>query len=409
MEQRHLYWIWLQQGLGFASRKASFILQKFGTAEKFYQAGVQEWRLLGCFRSSEIKRLEQASLEEAKKTARRAELLGCRMVTPEDEEYPERLRALEDLPCVLYYKGELPNFGKEICVSIVGTRNATRYGLNVAFDFGLSLTRAGALVISGGAIGVDSSAHKGALQAGGKTVAVLGCGINARYLTALSSLRETISRNGALLSEYPPDTPALPRYFPERNRIISGLSLGTLVVEAGEKSGSLITARLALDQGRDVFAVPGSIQSALSDGTNRLIKSGCAKPVTCTEDILEEYIWLFPGKIKTEDKMPSVPKQNDNLISETYNETEPAVHILPKEDSASSSLSEKASPSKEKLASLSEEGRTVYGFLTKEAQHTDLLAKKAQLPINKVLCAVTELELSGLLTVRPGRLYSLPE
>src|SRR5699024_4762832 len=128
----------------------------------------------------------------------------------------------------------------------------------------------------------------------GTTIAVLGCGINTRYLMSQASLRDAVAHNGALISEYPPDTPALPRHFPERNRIISGLSLGTLVVEAGEKSGSLSTARLALDQGRDVFAVPGDIRSSVSEGTNRLIKAGCAKPSTCAEDILEEYRWRFP-------------------------------------------------------------------------------------------------------------------
>ncbi len=391
MEQAAAFWIWLQKTLGFASRRVSYLLKEYGSAESFYRAGPAEWRLSGRFHARELARMEGTSLRVAEEIARRSESLGYWVLTPEDEAYPERLRALDDLPCVLYGRGTLPDLEQEVCISIVGTRGATRYGLDVAFDFGFSLAKAGAVVISGGALGVDSSAHKGALQAGGTTIAVLGCGINTRYLMSQASLRDAVAHNGALISEYPPDTPALPRHFPERNRIISGLSLGTLVVEAGEKSGSLITARLALDQGRDVFAVPGDIRSSVSEGTNRLIKAGCAKPSTCAEDILEEYRWRFPDRLRLDASPEAFPRRNDNLTEITYNETKAPAPRAPEVG----------------LASLSDAARALYDGLTPEAQHIDALAQKTGLTVGRALCALTELELSGLVRTHPGRRYSL--
>ena len=200
-----------------------------------------------------------------------------------DPEYPLLLREIPSYPKVLYYKGDLkPN---ESCVAIVGSRNATSYGHDIAYKLSFDLAARNVCVVSGVARGIDTYAHQGALNARGRTIGVLGCGINYLYPPENGYLYEKISEKGALISEYPPDTNPLPQHFPARNRIISGISSGTVVVEAGCKSGSLITAGMASDFGREVFAVPGDIRRNSSTGTNNLIRDG-ATPVMGINDIM---------------------------------------------------------------------------------------------------------------------------
>jgi len=208
-------------------------------------------------------------------------------ITPSSSDYPELLKHISDPPSQFWCEGDLQVTSLP-CVAVVGARQCTPYGEKSAFDLSKSLAQAGVVVVSGLALGIDTAAHKGALSGGGKTIAVLGCGIDIPYPSENISLKENISQNGVVISEYAPGTRATAWSFPKRNRIISGLSLGVVVVEAGLKSGSLITANLALQQGRDVFAVPGNISSPLSAGTHRLIQNG-AKLVSCVADILEEF------------------------------------------------------------------------------------------------------------------------
>jgi len=216
-----------------------------------------------------------------------------------DKDFPEILNHIPKPPKQLFIRGEILEEDKN-AIAIVGARKFTSYGKQVAYDFAYALAKNGITVISGLALGIDGEAHKGALDAGGRTIAVLGSGIDDKsiYPYTHKPLAERVIKNGALISEYGPGTPAMPYQFPERNRIVSGLSVGVLIVEAKEKSGSLITAKLALEQNKDIFAVPGHIFSPMSTGTNKLIQEG-AKLVTKVEDILEE---LELSGIKTERK-----------------------------------------------------------------------------------------------------------
>ncbi len=282
------YWIWLQNSLKHGSHKVRTVRLIYNNIKDFYNAGEKEWRLCGCFTNREIENLKMNTLSAAEKIIEKCNNLNYDILTPDSEFYPKLLREIPNPPCVLYVRGDKKCLNSAFGISIVGTRSATQYGKEMAFDISKDLAQRGVMVVSGGAIGIDSEAHKGALIAGGKTVAVLGCGINYPYLLKNSDLRKRISENGAVISEYPPDFPGSAYTFPMRNRIISGLTVGTLVIEAGEKSGSLITANLANEQNRDVFVVPVNKMSPVAGGALRLIQDG-ANVVTCAEDILIEY------------------------------------------------------------------------------------------------------------------------
>lgn len=249
-------------------------------------------------------RSERAIDEELAK----AEELGFRIVTLVDQDYPSLLREIDDPPLVLYVAGELP-IDTARAIAIVGTRRASRYGNLVAGRFASQLALRGIVIVSGLAAGIDSAAHQGALDVGGKTVAVLGSGLDSLYPKRNRALFERIVAQGTVISEYPLGTKPAKWTFPQRNRIISGLSRGVIVVQAPERSGALITARLALEQGREVFAVPGNITSIVSAGTNRLIKDG-AKLVDRVEEVLDEFPDLRtierPAGALTEDETPAL-------------------------------------------------------------------------------------------------------
>ncbi len=208
-------------------------------------------------------------------------------ITRDDSRYPALLCSIHDPPRLLWCDGDVGLLSGKECVAVVGARECTPYGEQAAFEIARDLARSGVVVVSGLAYGIDTAAHRGALEAGGRTIAVLGCGIDVIALQGNRELQGQIAAEHLLISEYPPGTEAAPWNFPQRNRIVSGLSRGVVVVEAGTRSGSLITASLALDQGREVFAIPGNINAPLSVGTNRLIQSG-AKLVASVADILEE-------------------------------------------------------------------------------------------------------------------------
>jgi len=218
---------------------------------------------------------------------RRAEAVGAKLVTPWDDAFPDRLRQIYDPPVFLWVRGDLSCVHSG-AVAIVGTRRCTDYGRQQAARFAAELVRHGLPVVSGLAYGVDTAAHRGALEAGGQTVAVLGSGLGRVYPGANRSLARDMAIDGAVVSEYPIDAEPDPRYFPERNRVVSGLSLGTLVVESHREGGALITARMALEQNREVFAVPGPVTASASEGANALIRRGEAKLVAGVDDLLDE-------------------------------------------------------------------------------------------------------------------------
>lgn len=369
------YWIWLSCALGAAAR-VDEILSAFPNPQTLYEADRKTRILSGVFTKAQLERLEKASLKNAEVAVNTCFKNRWSIVTPEDAAYPEQLRSLPDMPLVLYVDGDLSVLHGKIVIGIVGTRDPCRDSRMIARKMSEDMSAAGAVIVSGGALGIDSCAHEGAVSAGGKTICVLGCGLGANYLMSNEPMRREVSKNGAVISEYPPLSSATKYSFPERNRIISGLSHGVLVVEAGERSGSLITARCANNQGRDVFAIPGSILSTAYMGANKLIKDG-AKAVTCAKDILEVYDVLYPGRLepsRKQEKAEIIPKQKQTRKSS---------------------------------ASLSGDVQKIYGLFTDDPIHPDELCAMSGLPMSAVITALMELEMSGLIEQTNGKNYIL--
>jgi DNA processing protein len=283
-----MYWIALQLVLGIASKKLRTVLDFFRDAEEVFEASPMELSACPALNQKDVTAILQKPFAKAKEIWDTCERLGISVITPDDVLYPENLWHIPDMPCVLYVKGRMPRFDRLPAVSIVGTRKPTVYGRLVCQRVASVLAVAGVTVISGGAMGIDATAHKATLDVGGITLAVLGCGIDYPYLKENQSLRQQITQKGALISEYPPKTPPTRRSFPIRNRLISALSAATVVIEAGEKSGSLITANCALEQGKEVFALPGSVMSPSFLGSNRILSQG-AHPVFSGLDVLKLF------------------------------------------------------------------------------------------------------------------------
>lgn len=298
------HWIWLSTRGPSPGMYAARLLDHFGTPERAYYAASEEYDALTDLPPKLRQTLADKDLSEADAILARCEQKNISVLTCQDAAYPQRLAQLDTAPCVLYVRGKLPQIDQEAAVAIVGAREASPYGVMAARRMGLDLARQGALVISGSARGVDAAALQGALRGGGKVISVLGNGIDVVYPAIHRDLYEDVAAAGALVSEYPPGTPPNGPHFPVRNRLIAGLSLGVLVVEGKTTSGSLITARWALDQGRDVFAIPGGIDAPLSQGPNSLIRRGEAKLVQDAWDIVEEYQDLYPDKLRLRNLLP---------------------------------------------------------------------------------------------------------
>ena len=272
-EDRYLLWLSGIENLG--GRRVLPLLERFGSAEAVCNASRDELKNCGLNEQHINSVLQHNRTELTDEYARGLDTAGVNLVTINNSTYPALLREIFDPPVCLYVLGELPGDDAPK-VSVIGSRRCSEYGLTVSRRMAKDLAANGVVVVSGMAKGIDSSAHIGALEGSGKTVAVLGCGVDVCYPAENKLLRERIINNGCVISEYPLKTPPMAYHFPARNRIISGLSLATVVIEAAERSGTLITAGQALEQGRDVFAVPGNVTSKLSRGTNALIKQGAA-------------------------------------------------------------------------------------------------------------------------------------
>ena len=260
------YWLWLTELPGLTNQTRLALLRHFPTPEDVYYADPEEVLLTEGITREQAKLLEDKDCSGADRILADCQQLDLDLLTIQDAGYPNRLRNIYDPPCLLYVRGRLPAFDDEASIAVVGTRDCTPYGVSVAEKFGYGLAAGGALVVSGLARGIDSAALRGALRAGGRTAAVLGNGLDVVYPKENRYLYEDVAAAGALISEYPPGTEPSRGHFPVRNRILSGLCAATLVVEAPERSGALITAGTALEQGRDVFAVPGPIDAPASAG-----------------------------------------------------------------------------------------------------------------------------------------------
>lgn len=302
------YWLWLSLRLSPGSSAIDTVLGHFSyDAKAVFKADQKELEKVPGLKNDVIDALADKSLDETRDIYGWCMTQNVGLLAYDSPHYPERLRSISRPPVLLYYKGKLPDFDKNVCIAAVGTRRFTEYGQREGYIISRDLAMAGAIVVSGMARGIDSICHRGALDAGGHTVAVLGCGINRIYPPENGPLMDEISLSGTLLTEFKPDTPPIGANFPIRNRIISGLCQGTLVVEADDHSGAMITARTASQQGRDLFALPGKVDEQNSQGTNSLIKDG-AKMVTSAKDILTEYEFYYPDTIRTENLPVFLPR-----------------------------------------------------------------------------------------------------
>ncbi len=314
-EDNRIYWIWLAESLGQGNRLAVKLLNLYGTPSEVYRLSPDDVPQKGADVSSESnellsdltenelrilkKTLSAKSLERAKQIMDDCSNLKIRILTPDMPEFPKSLCALKDMPLVLYCKGEIPNQRERLFISIVGTRDMSDYGRRLSYALGYGIALGGAVIVSGMALGSDSMAMSGAMDTGAPTVAVLGCGVDVIYPREHRELYYKTISNGAVISEYPPGTPPTGHHFPVRNRIISGLSEGTVVVEGKSTSGSLITAKHALEQGKKVFAVPGKVGEPGSEGTFHLLYEN-ALPCATAEDVLAEFSFLYPHTINVD-------------------------------------------------------------------------------------------------------------
>ena len=298
---------------GIGSVKLNKLIEYFQSPEGVLRAPYERLSSVLGIKDRSAERIVSLGKEGVKEELLSAEKMGLKILTIEDKDFPRNLKSIPSCPLVLYVKGELKpedNFS----IGIVGSRRASFYGLTQAQEFAFGLANQGFTVISGMARGIDTYSHRGALKAGKRTIAVIGSGFNYLYPEENRNLAQEISENGAVISEFPLDAKPMPQNFPRRNRLISGMSLGVLVVEAAKNSGALITADFALEQGREVFAIPGKIDSANSFGTNELIKQG-AKLVTNLNDVLEEFNlpYLSLDKKPSEDKFIPKAEEEDKV------------------------------------------------------------------------------------------------
>jgi DNA processing protein len=366
--EKFLPWLALKHVPGVGNHLYKSLIERFDNPWKVFEASLQDLESMeGIGRQLATTILSFRPGDEIRREIDAATAQKCRIVTLTDPCYPVLLREIHDPPPYLYVKGDLGDTQKSIAV--VGSRQASTYGVAVANRLGRDLASMGMVVISGMARGIDAAAHEGALAAKGKTIAVLGSGLGVVYPRENEKLFYRIVESGAVVSEFPVMEPPNAYNFPARNRIIAGMTLGTVVVEAAARSGSLITARLAAEQGREVFAVPGSVHSAKSSGVHNLLKQG-AKLAAAAEDIIEE----FP-RLQLEAALNASPRQNENAAV-----FPPAPAMTPEESA-------------------------VYRFLEAYPVHIDALSQKTGMPVGRMTGILLTLELRGIITQMPGKYF----
>ena len=379
----------LIQGVGLKTVQA--LRDVFGSAERALQATPDELRKIDGLSPAICDLLiRKPVLYPIERELELIDEYGCQVLTLYDAAYPSRLKEIDTPPLVLYIRGELiPD--DSLSISLVGSRDAKDYGRKVSYRLSYQLAQRGLTVVSGFAKGIDTAAHRGALEAGGRTIAVMGNGLSVIYPAANRNLIEKIEASGALISEFPIAVAPKPRNFPRRNRIISGLTLGTVVVEASNRSGALITARLATEQGREVFAVPGEIFSELSMGTHKLINDG-AKLISTVDDLLNE----LPQHALSQVQLPEVESSQEPPVEK--NDTKLAAPQPPSE--VQQPVQSVPPPD------LTPDEKTVFEAIEVPTSHIDTIIRTTQLPIGLVSSVLLMLELKGIVQQLPGKQFT---
>lgn len=397
------YWLWLTTRKGLSATGILELLDHFGTPEAAHFADPGEYDLIpGLSRVSHQSLLDK-SMEEPERILAECQRLEIRILTIHDAGYPERLKNIYDPPAVLYLKGRNLAIDEHVAIGLIGAREPSEYGVVHAERLGRELARQGALVVSGLAIGLDSQGARGALRGGGMVVGVLGCGIDVVYPRENRYLLQDVAAAGMLVSEYPPGTPPKPNNFPARNRLISGLSLGVVVVEGGAQSGTKITACAALEQNRDVFALPGGVDAPMSVTPNQLIRRGEAKLITSASDILEEYQSIYPHKIRLAPALaPQEPPEDEAVPSRPREQKKPAEREkeVDKKEEIPYIHWKKLTPA------LTDDQRDVLLALRDKPMGHEEIIEATQIPARRATSAITMLQLSGFLREEAGRRFA---
>lgn len=446
-------WIWLSGRCGIGSEDILTLISRMGNIDAIYGADFDAYISFG-INERTAERLCNKDLDDAYHIMNWCEKNNVGVLAFDDQDFPTSLRALKNPPVVLYYIGKLPNFNRELCISVVGTRKMSEYGMKAAYKIAYEIAAAGAVTVSGMALGIDGVAACASIASGGKTVAVLGSGIDVIYPKEHTRLYEMIAERGAVITEYPPSTRPYGYNFPMRNRIISGLGSGTLVVDAPEGSGALITAKNAIIQGKDIYAVPGNIDGENTSGTNALIRDG-ATAVLCGRDIIKNYAFLYRHSIdmhrltQAESKSDfdpsellkmkigmrvSVPatqsipnekieqKETGSSVGVEYNDFESFKEQLSKEnkrkkeskkkskETAVSKIPERQEKpagdnSQKIIESLSDRQRDIFNEMPIDKPVTVDYFTKSGYAMGEVMSALTILEIKGLVSSLPGALY----
>lgn len=395
---KRLYWLWLQYVLKTAGDTKALI-DIYGSAVDFYEAGESEWEnYFGGRRLHAFKRSKEKSPEDFCETAEFCDKHNLRIITPDSEYYPQRLLTIKNYPAVLFVRGDYKCLNQGVPLGVIGSRTPCVYGENAAKDIVRTITENGALIVSGGALGIDSIAHRTAMDTGGKTVLVMGCGHGYDYLRDNAELRKEVTKHGVCISEYPPFTPVAQKTFPERNRIISGMSRAVVIIEAAERSGTFNTANHAKRQGRDLFVLPGDINSGNFAGSNRLVTEG-ATAIFSGEDILNKCdllkkvsrfkgektgeVFLDVGEKSVEgkhhkkrcDKTGTHKSEENKKEEKTVQKTENIIKNIP--------------------AGISKNAEIVYNIMSDGINELDEIKRKSQLEVRHILVALTELEMLG--------------
>ena len=414
-----LYWVWLARACGVASKDFVRLIERFGDPFEIYSLDESEIDYIEGIGAQLKTKLCNKSLEDSYSVIKFCKKNKVDIISYADKRYPSRLRQLEDPPAVLFCRGKLPDLDRKLCVAVVGTRKMSEYGKHTAYKIAYELAAANVVVVSGMALGIDGVAASATLAADGDTVAVLGSGIDVIYPPKHRALCEEIVRSGAVITEFMPSTPPEKCNFPIRNRIISGLCQGTIVVEGVHRSGALITARAAIKQGREVFALPGKVDESNSEGPNELIRDG-ANVLLSVEDVTNHYDFLYHDvinyrglrKAKKHSQIDHEFLEELGVCLRTYKKGEfseeepPEKHMALNEPLVdSSSENDNGEQKNELLAGLDEGTKKVFAQMPIDmAVSPDALVEEG-FDVGDVITSLTMLELCGLVTSLPGGLY----
>lgn len=401
-------YLYIARLLGAGSPKLYDLLSLRPEVEQICQMSVADWRETGLLTPGELRRVDRIIAKSIWETLDYCAAHDIRVITPEDAEYPAGFRGIENPPAILFARG-LPLDGSAPTIGIVGARKSTEFGQKAAYSLSAKLALAGFTVVSGGAVGIDNMAHVGAMNADGKTVAVLGCGIDCDYLMQQEPVRKRIEKQGTLLSEFEPMAPASRYTFPIRNRLISALSCGVAVIEAGHKSGALITATYAMEQGREVFALPGNIDQPQYGGTNELLRDG-AIPLLSVEDIILVYLGRFPDTLKTDILLTSEIRRGyaveaARCLNTPKRRSSGTVSRKKHAEKSGTAPATAPTPKSAEALNCSAAAKQVYAAFLEQTELSDTLSARSGITGGAFIAAITELELLGYIKAVPVGRY----